>query len=121
MSTNADWSEGYVHDLVHADNSFAELTPAHLNYVAIPRALDRVVHLLQARLRHGQTVTVLAAGNPNGRFFACDIDPTHVQAARRWIEAESVVNLTVLEASFAQMIAADLPDLDFIVLHGVYS
>jgi SAM-dependent methyltransferase len=63
----------------------------------------------------------LAAANPNGRFFACDINPTHVQTARRWIEAGRVDNLTVLEAGFEQMISADLPDFDFVVLHGVYS
>ena len=35
MSTMVDWSQGYVHDLAYTDNFFAELAPAHLNYVAI--------------------------------------------------------------------------------------
>jgi SAM-dependent methyltransferase len=122
----ADWSQGYVHDLAYTDNFFAELAPAHLNYVAIlngyrPRPIDRPFTYCELGCGNGQTSTVLAAGNPNGRFFACDINPTHVQTARRWIEAGKVDNLSVLEASFAQMTAADLPDFDFIVLHGVYS
>ena len=121
-----DWSEGYVHDLAYTDNFYAELAPAHLNYVAVlsgyrPRALDRPFTYCELGCGNGQTVTVLAAANPNGRFFACDINPTHVQTGRRWAEAGKVDNLTVLEASFAQMLTADVPEFDFIALHGVYS
>jgi SAM-dependent methyltransferase len=122
----ADWSQGYVHDLAYTDNFFAELAPAHLNYVAVlngyqPRSLDRPFTYCELGCGNGQTSTVLAAANPNGRFFACDINPTHVQTARRWVEVGQVENLTVLEASFDQMVGTDLPDFDFIVLHGVYS
>jgi hypothetical protein len=56
-SVQSDWSQGYVHDLAYTDNFFAELAPAHLNYVAISasgRDYDRPLHLLRARL-HGTT------------------------------------------------------------------
>jgi SAM-dependent methyltransferase len=126
MSMMSDWSQGYVHDLAYTDNFFAELAPAHLNYVAIlngyrPRPLDRPFTYCELGCGNGQTSTVLAAANPNGQFFACDINPTHVQTARRWAEAGKVGNLTVLEASFAQMVSSNVPEFDFIVLHGVYS
>jgi SAM-dependent methyltransferase len=125
-SAQSDWSQGYVHDLAYTDNFFAELAPAHLNYVAIlngyrPRPLDRPFTYCELGCGNGQSSTVLAAANPTGQFFACDINPTHVQTARRWVEAGKVGNLTVLEASFAQMVGANLPDFDFIVFHGVYS
>ncbi len=125
-SVQSDWSQGYVHDLAYTDNFFAELAPAHLNYVAIlngyrPRPLDRPFTYCELGCGNGQSSTVLAAANPTGQFFACDINPTHVQTARRWAESGKVENLTVLEASFQQMVAADLPDFDFIVFHGVYS
>jgi SAM-dependent methyltransferase len=125
-TAQADWSQGYVHDLAYTDNFFSELAPAHLNYVAIlngyrPRPLDRPFTYCELGCGNGQSSTVLAAANPNGQFFACDINPTHVQTARRWAEAGKVENLTFLEASFQQMVGADLPDFDFIVFHGVYS
>jgi len=125
-SVQADWSQGYVHDLAYTDNFFAELAPAHLNYVAIlngfrPRPLDRPFTYCELGCGNGQSSTVLAAANPAGQFFACDINPTHVQTARRWAESGKVDNLTFLEASFQQMVSANLPDFDFIVFHGVYS
>ncbi|HZF33782.1 MAG TPA: class I SAM-dependent methyltransferase [Candidatus Angelobacter sp.] len=125
-SVQADWSQGYVHDLAYTDNFFAELAPAHLNYVAIlngfrPRPLDRPFTYCELGCGNGQSSTVLAAANPTGQFFACDINPTHVQTARRWAESGKVDNLTFLEASFQQMVSANLPDFDFIVFHGVYS
>ncbi|HUL06662.1 MAG TPA: class I SAM-dependent methyltransferase [Candidatus Acidoferrum sp.] len=125
-TAQADWSQGYVHDLAYTDNFFAELAPAHLNYVAIlngyrPRPIDRPFTYCELGCGNGQSSTVLAAANPNGQFFACDINPTHVQTARRWAEAGKVENLTFLEASFQQMVGANLPDFDFIVFHGVYS
>jgi len=121
-----DWSEGYVHDLAYTDNFYAELAPAHLNYVAVlngyrPRPLDQPFTYCELGCGNGQTVTVLAGANPKGQFFACDINPTHVQTARRWAEAGKVDNLTVLEASFQQMLTANVPEFDFVALHGVYS
>jgi SAM-dependent methyltransferase len=126
MAQPVDWSQGYVHDLAYTDHFFAELAPAHLNYVAIlngyrPRAIDRPFTYCELGCGNGQTSTVLAAANPQGRFFAVDINPTHVQTARRWAEAGKVENLTVLEASFQQIVNSNLPEFDFIVLHGVYS
>lgn len=126
-SFQSDWAQGYVHDLAYTDNFFAELSPAHLNYVAVlngyrPRPIDRPFTYCELGCGNGQTSTVLAAANPNGQFFACDINPAHVQTARHWVEAGKVENLNVLEASFAQMVnTPNLPDFDFIVLHGVYS
>jgi len=35
--------------------------------------------------------------------------------------AAGVKNLTILEASFQEMVAMDLPDFDFITFHGIYS
>ena len=120
-----DWADGYVVDVGYTHGYFRELSPALLRFVALLGGVEapRAGPFAYCELGcgNGQTSTVLAAGNPNGRFFACDINPTHVQTARRWIEAGKVDNLSVLEASFAQMTAADLPDFDFIVLHGVYS
>lgn len=125
-SQQADWSQGYVHDLAYTDHFFAELAPAHLNYVAIlngyrPRDIGKPFTYCELGCGNGQTSTVLAAANPNGRFFAIDINPTHVQTARRWADSGKIDNLNVLEASFQQIVSSNLPEMDFIVLHGVYS
>jgi len=121
-----DWSQGYVHDVPYTDHFYPELAPAHLNYIAVlngcrPRPLDRPFTYCELGCGHGQTASVLAVANPNGRFFACDFNPSHVATARRWIEAGQIGNLTVLEQGFEQLAEADIPELDFIALHGVYS
>jgi SAM-dependent methyltransferase len=121
-----DWSQGYVHDLPYSDHFYPELAPALLNYVAAlngcrPQPLDRPFTYCELGCGNGQTVTVLAAANPNGSFYGCDFNPSHIATAQRWAEAGEVGNLALLERSFEQLSDAEIPDLDFIALHGVYS
>mgnify|MGYP003342302794 FL=1 len=123
---SAPWAQGYVSDMSYTDHFFREFAAAPLNYVAIlngcePRPLSNGFTYCELGCGRGQTSVVLAAANPQGRFYACDFNPTHVAAARKLAEAGGVTNLTVLERNFEEMIAEPLPELDFVVLHGVWS
>jgi SAM-dependent methyltransferase len=120
------WTDGYVSDVAYTDGYYAELAPVHLNYVAMlnhcaPRRLDRPFTYCELGCGNGHTVSVLAAAYPDSQFFACDINPAHVAKARQWAEAAGLKNLTILEASFQEMVAMDLPQFDFITFHGIYS
>src|SRR5688500_5630257 len=125
-AARSDWTDGYVSDVAYTDGYYAELSPAHLNYIAIlnrcaPRPLDRPFTYCELGCGNGHTVTMLAAAYPQGQFYGCDFNPAHVSKARRWAEAAGIKNLTILEASFQEMVEMDLPDFDFITFHGIYS
>ena len=110
----------------YVETFFKELSPTWLNYVVAlhglrPCALDRPFAYAELGCGFGQTIATNAAAFPNARFLACDINPLHVEAARRYAAALALGNLEVHGASFDELARRDLPPLDFVVLHGVYS
>ncbi|MGE0237562.1 MAG: methyltransferase domain-containing protein [Parvibaculaceae bacterium] len=69
----------------------------------------------------GVTLNVLAAGNEAGRYVGVDYNPAHIGNARLLAENAGLKNVEFIEASFADLKQRDLPDFDFVVLHGIYS
>jgi ubiquinone/menaquinone biosynthesis C-methylase UbiE len=71
----------------------------------------------------GLTATILAASNPNGKFYATDFNPAHVAGAQQMADTAQITNLTLLENSFDELAhgKVDLPQFDFITLHGIYT
>ncbi len=141
MSGAADWSQGYVTDTLYTENHYRELSPAWINYVAVlngcqPRRTDRAFTYLELGCGHGRTLVHLAAAFPEGRFHGVDFNPAHIDSAQRYAAALGIGNVEFLECGFQDLAgaagggavggagrrrAADLPDFDFIALHGVYS
>ena len=120
METGAERTTPYV------DTFFRELSPAWLNYVAAlrgvaPPPIDRPFAYLELGCGYGQSVTVNAAAFPLAEFHACDIDPAHIAAAQRYAEAIGVHNVRFHQASFGDLLDADLPAFDYVALHGTYS
>ncbi|MCP1572648.1 putative O-methyltransferase YrrM [Herbaspirillum rubrisubalbicans] len=123
-----DWNEGYVAGIDYPTGFFREQSPVHLSFACLthgvePVALDRPFNYLELGAGQGLTASVLAAANPQGRFYAIDFSPSHVQSARELAQAAELDNLCVLEHSFAELAAGlvDLPPMDFITMYGVYS
>ncbi|HWJ70561.1 MAG TPA: class I SAM-dependent methyltransferase [Sphingobium sp.] len=118
---------GYITDLVYPDFFHRETSPAWIacTMAAIGQrapALDRPWRYLDLGCGTGYSTALLAAANPGGRFVGVDINPRHIELARRL--GGDLPNLTFLEAGFdilaAQEDGLDEP-FDFIVLHGIYS
>lgn len=142
MSGAAEWSQGYVTDTLYTENHYRELSPAWINYAALlngclPRPTDRDFSYIELGCGHGRTLTHLAAAYPKGRFYGVDFNPAHIDSAIRYAAALGVGNVQFLERGFhdlagqggpgqggtgpGKMPAPDLPEFDFIALHGVYT
>ena len=122
----SDWTQGYVTDVLYTEHFFRELAPAWLNYVAVlngcqPRPLDPGFTYMELGCGLGQTVTLLAGAHPQGRFYGVDFNPAHVDWGRRYAAAAGIRNVEFLERSFLDLGASEVPECDFIVLHGVYT
>lgn len=116
---------GYVTDVEYTGDFFPHLAPARLAYIAAingyrPPALDRFTWC-ELGCGQGITALLLAATHPSGTFHACDFNAAHIERAEALRRAGSVDNLRFHAKSFGEMLAAELPPLDFVVLHGVYS
>ncbi|MFZ6648659.1 class I SAM-dependent methyltransferase [Undibacterium sp. TJN25] len=124
-----DWTAGYASDIEYTAGFYREQSPGYLNFVcllngfeAIP--LDKPFTYFELGFGRGLTANVQAAANPKGHFYAADFNPAHVCGARSLAEAAQLTNLTLLENSFADLAqgkVADLPQFDFITMHGIYT
>jgi SAM-dependent methyltransferase len=125
--SNPDWSQGYVTDTTYSDRFFRELSPVWINYVAAlngaaPRSLDQPFTYLELGCGFGTSAMIHAAAFPGGEFHACDLNPAHIEAARSRAAGFGIGNISFREASFQHLLLpGDLPQFDYIVLHGVYS
>ncbi|MGW8393198.1 class I SAM-dependent methyltransferase [Pseudoduganella sp. HUAS MS19] len=123
-----DWNDGYVADLDYPAAYFAEQSPGHLSIACIlngvePVPPDRPFTYFELGAGMGLTSNILAASHPHGRFYSNDFNPAHVASARQLADEAQLENMTVLECSFADLAAgkADLPQLDYITMYGIYS
>lgn len=132
MSGAANWSHGYVTDVLYTDNSYRELSPAWINYVAAlngcqPRSLENSFTYVELGCGLGRSVTHLAAAFPRAQFVGVDFNPAHIDSAQRYADMLGVANVRFLEQGFEDLVGEengrrlDLPQADFISLHGVYS
>ncbi|WP_369062430.1 class I SAM-dependent methyltransferase [Caulobacter sp. 73W] len=120
------WSEGYTTDLQYTSSFYSELAPAHLGFAALvagarPPALSGEFNYCELGCGQGVSVNVLAATNPQGRFWGMDFNPAQIANARKMAADAQLTNVEFRDWSFAQAIerADDLPRFDIIALHGV--
>lgn len=129
MMDHMDWTAGYASDVEYTSGFYREQSPSYLNFVCLvngfePVPLNRPFTYFELGFGRGFTVNLQAASNPLGQFYAADFNPAHVSGARQLAESAQLRNLTLLEHSFAELAegkVADLPQFDFITLHGVYT
>ena len=117
---------GYLTDVEYTGDFFPQLAPAWLAYIAAINGyaappLSGGFTWCELGCGKGLTTLLLAATHPTGDFHACDFNPAHIEYAERLRRAAGVSNAHFHPRSFAQMLDAELPAFDFIVLHGVYS
>lgn len=117
-------SAGYITELEYTGHFYPFLAPARLAYTAAINGYraPAVDDFTWCELGCGKGITplVLAAVHPRGRFFACDLNPAHVEHGEALRRAAGVDNLRLYAASIRQMLDEPLPRFDYIVLHGVY-
>jgi SAM-dependent methyltransferase len=120
------WAEGYVVDVGYTHGYFRELAPTALRFAALLgglRAIEagRPFTYYELGCGNGRSTALHAACNPHGRFYGIDFNPLHVRNAREFAQSAGLANAQYLEHSFAELQGLDLPEADFVALHGVYS
>jgi SAM-dependent methyltransferase len=123
-----DWHEGYVSDIDYVAAFFPEQSPALLSFACLlngcePPSPEQHFRYFELGSGQGLTANILAAANPHADFYAADFNPAHIAASRQLAVAAGLQNIRFLESSFADLADGliELPPLDFITMHGVYS
>lgn len=122
----SDWTHGYVTDIEYTSNFYPELAPILMHFnalsknVVLPKA-SSVFNWLEIGCGNGLSTNALAACNSQSEFYAFDFNPVHVLNAQRMADEAGLKNVHFFDDSFADALQRDLPMMDFIVLHGIYS
>ena len=121
-----DWKDGYITEVEYVHGVYRELGPSVLNFILLlqsmePIALEEGFTYCDLGCGQGESVNLFAACHPEGNFHAIDFNYAHIAGARNLARQANVGNVTFWEASFADLGELDLPQFDFIVLHGIYS
>lgn len=124
----ANWSAGYVVDVEYTHGFYQELTPSLLGFLSLLQGVQAPdlgsSSLAYCELGCGQgfSANILAAANPHIQFHANDFNPGHIVGAQSLAQAGGLQNVHFYDDSFAEFLnRSDLPDFDFITLHGIYS
>jgi predicted O-methyltransferase YrrM len=120
-----NWSHGYVTDLTYSHGYYHELAPPFIRFFLLMNGLANG----QSRGRYdycelgfgqGVSCNLNAAANPRGDFTGTDFQPEHALFARG-LAAQAGLRAHWLAHGFDEMLDLDLPQFDFITLHGVWS
>lgn len=118
-----DWTAGYVADIGYSSQYYPELNPARLPIALLNAgyAPPRIRTACELGFGQGVSVNMHAAAQPDVEWYGNDFNPSHAAFAAGLAEAAgSKAQLT--DESFAEFFArTDLPDFDYIGLHGVWS
>ncbi len=123
------WTAGYAADIEYQTSFIREQSPSWLYLTCLingfePPPLDGAFTYCELGCGQGQTLNILAAANPRGRFYGIDFMPAHIVGARTLATQAGLDNIEFLENSFEELVTEpfpDLPQFDFVTLHGVYS
>lgn len=118
------WTDGYVTEIGYTYSFHPELQPwpmAEALGDRSPIQPGQPFDYCELGFGQGFSLALLAAANPQARFWGNDINPDHVAHARWLANDAGLSNLTVSPLGFADYADSDLPAFDVVALHGVWS
>lgn len=118
-----NWTAGYVADIDYTFGYYAELNPLRneLAFLSAGVELPEIKNACELGFGQGVSVNLHAAGQPSTNWFGTDFNPNQAGFAQS-IAKSSGVTAQLFDQSFEQFCGrADLPDFDFIGIHGIWS
>jgi SAM-dependent methyltransferase len=117
-----DWTAGYIADMGYTYGYYPELNPLRLQLAFLKAGLAPPTVGTACELGFGQGVSAnLHAAGSTCRWYGTDFNPAQAAFAQE-LAAVSGANPVLLDEGFEQFCnRTDLPDFDFIGLHGIWS
>lgn len=118
-----EWSTGYVTDITYTPGYYAELNPLAFQFNLLGAGLKGPKIRTACELGFGLGISTImhAASQPDTEFWGTDLNPDHVLHAKTLAESTGLP-IHLFDQSFAEFcLRDDLPDFDYIGLHGVWS
>ena len=118
----SDWSEGYVSDIGYTYGYYLELNPNRIPFALLNHRLAHGEVVTACELGFGQGVsTAVHAAASNVQWYGNDFNPAHAAFAQELAKI-SGSDAKLYDDAFVDFCQrSDLPDFDFIALHGIWS
>jgi len=117
----SDWTDGYVSEIGYTFSYFSELNPlrAAVPFLNVGLAPPPVATACELGYGQGLSVNIHAAAS-DVVWYGTDFNPGHAAFAQSLADA-SGSGAQLFDQSFAEFCArSDLPDFDYIAVHGVW-
>lgn len=118
----SDWSAGYVADIGYTFGYYTELNPLRIKLAFLNNGLvyPEVGTACELGFGQGLSTNIHAAASVT-KWYGTDFNPAQAAYARDLAE-KSGADATLYDDSFAEFLnREDLPDFDYIGLHGIWS
>lgn len=116
------WDQGYVSEIGYTYGYYSEFNPLQIKLNLISTGIKPPNIKTACELGFGQGVSLLFnAANSDISWYGNDFNPSHVSFVREAIEG-SGLSLNVSDENFERFCSrTDIPNFDFIALHGIWS
>lgn len=117
------WSEGYISDINYTYGYYQELNPQRMIIPFLMAGLAPPDIKNACELGFGQGVSLnIHAMAGQAKWFATDFNPSHALFAQNVAAQGDAQQVYISDQGFKEFCAReDLPDFDFIGLHGIWS
>jgi len=119
-------NETSIRNVAYTHGYYRELSPAMIataleSQGVTPPDLTAPLNYCELGMGFGVSLLVNAACFPHMRFFGNDFNPDHVAYAQGLADDAGLGNVELFEDGFEELLQRDLPQMDMIVMHGVYT
>ncbi|WP_122899279.1 class I SAM-dependent methyltransferase [Acinetobacter sp. B51(2017)] len=117
---------GYVIDTLYPSFFYKEMTPLWLSTVVkflgfvAPQA-EQNFSYLELACATGSNLLLCAANYPQAKFVGIDFNPLHIAQAKSKAKQLGLSNVEFIHCDFAEFLATQQQQFDFIVNHGTYA
>ena len=117
-----EWNQGYVTDINYTNGYYGTLNPLRIKLCFLAQNLLPPTISTACELGFGQGITLnFNSATRNALWYGTDFNPSQATFAKH-LSQISQAPLTIFDDSFEELLEReDLPNFDFIALHGIYS
>lgn len=115
-----DWTSGYIVDVEYTQGYYAELNPLAVNFTLIANDIEapRIKNACELGFGQGLSINIHASSSEIS-WYGTDFNPTHANFAKGM---SSLTGAKIFDEAFSDFcLRSDLPNFDFIALHGIWS
>lgn len=118
----SDWTNGYVSELGYTYGYYPELNPERIRLAFLNAGLVMPEIGTACELGFGQGLSINAhAAASTAQWYGNDFNPSHASFAQE-VAKSAKTGAAISDESFAEFcVRTDLPNFDYIGLHGIWS